>query len=147
MDVDGVLTDGGFWWGADGGEWKRFSFRDVMGISRASRSGVTFALISGEATPQVQRFAEKMKIENVWQGCRDKGQALTEFAGRLGLPLSTIAFIGDDINDVGAMQLAGFAAAPADAHRSAREAAALVTASKGGEGVVREVLDHLELTS
>src|SRR5207249_67198 len=57
LDVDGVLTDGGFWWGEDGQELKRFHFLDVMGISRASRAGLIFALISGENSSLVDRYA------------------------------------------------------------------------------------------
>ena len=72
LDVDGVLTDGTFWWGPDGQEWKRFSFRDVMGISRARRAGLVSALISGEDTPLVDRFARKMEIDHVFKGCNDK---------------------------------------------------------------------------
>jgi len=64
LDVDGVLTDGGFWWGADGQEWKRFSFRDVMGISVGRRAGLVFALISGEESMLVDRFAQKMALNS-----------------------------------------------------------------------------------
>ena len=70
LDVDGVLTDGTFWWGADG-EMKRFHFLDVMGIARALRGGVVFALISGENSPIVGRFAEKLGIQDVFVGCKD----------------------------------------------------------------------------
>src|ERR1035441_8664802 len=82
LDVDGVLTDGTFWWGPDGQEWKRFSFRDVMGICRARRTGTIFALISGENSPLVDRFAEKVGIESrdIFKGCKDKDKALQKFA-------------------------------------------------------------------
>src|ERR1019366_1156507 len=62
LDVDGVLTDGGFWWGPNGEEWKRFCFADVMGVSLARKSGLIVALISGEDSPLVDRFATKMGI-------------------------------------------------------------------------------------
>jgi 3-deoxy-D-manno-octulosonate 8-phosphate phosphatase (KDO 8-P phosphatase) len=143
LDVDGVLTDGTFWWGPDGQEWKRFSFRDVMGVARARRAGMIFALISGEATPFVDRFAQKMSIEHVYKGCKDKAAALRELARQAGLALSEIAFMGDDINDLEAMELAGASAAPADAHSSARRQAGFVTKLCGGQGAVREFLDHL----
>ena len=55
LDVDGVLTDGTFWWGAGGEEYKRFSFHDVMGISRGLKAGLSFALISGEDSPLVSQ--------------------------------------------------------------------------------------------
>jgi 3-deoxy-D-manno-octulosonate 8-phosphate phosphatase (KDO 8-P phosphatase) len=143
IDVDGVLTDGTFWWGPDGQEWKRFSFRDVMGISRAKRAGLTFALISGEDTPLVDRFAEKLGIDDVFKGCTDKAAALREFARRHDLQLSAIAFMGDDVNDLDAMKLAGLPAAPANADRVVREPAKLVSQYDGGRGAVRELVEHV----
>jgi 3-deoxy-D-manno-octulosonate 8-phosphate phosphatase (KDO 8-P phosphatase) len=143
LDVDGVLTDGSFWWGPDGQEWKRFNFRDVMGISRAQKAGIMFALISGENSPLVDRFATKMNITAIFKGCKDKGLALQEFAARNGLAPADIAFMGDDINDLGAMKVAGLSAAPANAHPSVLEHAAFVAKGCGGQGAVRELVDHL----
>jgi 3-deoxy-D-manno-octulosonate 8-phosphate phosphatase (KDO 8-P phosphatase) len=145
LDVDGVLTDGTFWWGLDGSELKRFSFRDVMGIARAMRSGLVFALISGEQNALVDRYASKMKITDVFQGCKDKETALRSFAESRQLPLENICFMGDDLNDLGAMKIAGFSAAPADAHESAIEAATYVTELPAGRGAVRELLDYLKV--
>ena len=85
LDVDGVLTDGGFWWGPDGQEWKRFSFADVMGVSLARRAGLIVALISGEPSALVDRYAGKMGITDVAKNCKDKASALRDFAGRCGL--------------------------------------------------------------
>ena len=143
FDVDGVFTDGTFWFGPNGEEYKAACFLDVMGVSRARRSGVPMALISGEDTPFVRYLAQKLGITDVWMGCKDKVAALLEFGERHGLATAHLCFVGDDINDVSAMTLAGFAAAPATAHRSAIAAAALVTRSGGGRGAVREVLDYL----
>ena len=75
MDVDGVLTDGSFWWGPGGAEFKQFHFADVMGISLGRKAGLVFALVSGEASPLVDRFAEKMGITDVYKGCKDKAGA------------------------------------------------------------------------
>jgi 3-deoxy-D-manno-octulosonate 8-phosphate phosphatase (KDO 8-P phosphatase) len=143
LDVDGVLTDGSFWWGPDGQEWKRFNFRDVMGISRAQKAGIMFALISGENSPLVDRFATKMNITAVFKGCKDKGLALQEFAARNEFPLAAIAFMGDDVNDLGAMKVAGLSAAPADAHASVLDQVVFVAKARGGNGAVRELVDHL----
>lgn len=143
LDVDGVLTDGFFIWGADGDEFKRFSFRDVMGISLAQKAGVVFALISGEATPLVERYAGKMRIVHVYKGCRDKAAALRAFAEKAGLALDEICFVGDDVNDLSAFAIAGFSAAPADAHPTVRQAAKYVAHACGGHGAVREILDYL----
>jgi len=145
LDIDGVLTDGSFWWDASGAELKRFCFRDIMGIARASREGIVFALISGERNGIVDRLAAKMNITNIWQACTRKDGALREFAEKSGLPLEEIAFMGDDVNDLAALGIAGFSAAPADAHQSVRSVVKLVTRQPGGNGAVREMLDFLNL--
>ena len=143
LDVDGVLTDGTFVWGPNGEEFKSFSFRDVMGVSLAQKSGIVFALISGEGTSFVDRFAQKMGINSVYKGCKDKGEALTSFAESHDLSLDEICFVGDDVNDLSAFALAGLAAAPSDAHPKAKQAAAYVAKAGGGHGAVREILDYL----
>ncbi|MDR3639331.1 MAG: HAD hydrolase family protein [Isosphaeraceae bacterium] len=141
LDVDGVLTDGTFWWGANGEEFKRFSFLDVMGVSLGRKAGLIFALISGEDSPLVDRYAAKMGIADVFKGCKDKGAALREFAVRHGLDLAEIAFMGDDVNDVSALSLAGLSAAPANAHDLVLRVVSLITLRPGGGGAVRELVD------
>jgi len=143
LDVDGVLTDGAFWWDAGSAELKRFCFRDIMGIARASREGIHFGIISGEKNPIIDRYTAKMQIKHVWQGCKEKDRALREFAEKCGLSLDEVAFMGDDVNDLAAIALAGFSAAPADAHESVRSVVKLVTRHAGGNGAVREMIDHL----
>ena len=141
LDVDGVLTDGGIWWGPNGEEWKRFSFADIMGVSLARKAGLIVALISGEDSPLVDRFATKMNLSDVAKGCKDKAAALRAFAERRQLRLEEICFMGDDVNDLAAMEIAGLAAAPADARPAARAKAAVVTSARGGHGAVRELVD------
>ncbi len=143
LDVDGTLTDGGVWWGPGGQEWKRFCFADIMGVARALRAGIVITLISGEDSPLVDRFARKLGIEDITKGCRDKAEALREFAERQGLALSEICFMGDDVNDLPAMDLAGFSAAPADAQPAVRTRAGHVTEARAGNGAVRELIEML----
>ena len=143
LDVDGTLTDGGVWWGPGGQEWKRFCFADIMGVARALRAGIVITLISGEDSPLVDRFARKLGIEDITKGCRDKAGALREFAERQGLALGEICFMGDDVNDLPAMELAGFSAAPADAQPPVRARASHVTAARSGNGAVRELIEML----
>lgn len=143
LDVDGVLTDGGVWWGPGGEEWKRFCFADIMGVSLARKAGLVVALISGEDSSLVDRFAAKMGIADVEKNCKDKEAALRRFSERAGVALSEICFMGDDVNDIRAMRLAGLAAAPANAHPAARECAAFVSAHNGGNGAVRDLVDRL----
>jgi 3-deoxy-D-manno-octulosonate 8-phosphate phosphatase (KDO 8-P phosphatase) len=143
LDVDGVLTDGGVWWGPNGEEWKRFCFADIMGVSLAIKAGLIVALISGEDSPLVDRFAAKMGITDVAKGCKDKATALRAFAERRGLALTDISFMGDDINDLDAMGIAGLAAAPANAVPGVLKQAAFVAAKHGGDGAVRELVDAI----
>ncbi len=143
FDVDGVLTDGGVWWGPGGEEWKRFCFADIMGISLARRAGFELALISGEDSPLVDRFAKKMQIRHVIKGSRDKATALREIAASAGIELVEICYMGDDVNDLAAMQIAGFSAAPANAARDVLAHADFISKSHGGNGAVRELVEEL----
>jgi 3-deoxy-D-manno-octulosonate 8-phosphate phosphatase (KDO 8-P phosphatase) len=143
LDVDGVLTDGGVWWGPNGEEWKRFSFADIMGVSLARKAGLTITLISGEDSPLVDRFAAKMNLADITKGCKDKAGALRAFAERNHFDLREICFMGDDVNDLAAMEIAGLAAAPGDARPAARAKAAIVTTAAGGHGAVRELVDRI----
>ena len=143
IDVDGVLSDGGLWWGPGGEEWKRFSFVDIMGVSLARRAGLILALISGENSPLVDRYAEKMRIKHVVKGCRDKAAALRQFASAAGVSLADVCFMGDDINDLPAMAISGFSAAPANAAPVVLKHAQFVAKAAGGNGAVRELVDAL----
>lgn len=143
LDVDGVLTDGGVWWGPHGEEWKRFSFRDIMGVSLAMKAGLVVGLISGEDSPLVDRFASKLGITDVTKNCKDKAAALRAFAERQQVALADVCFMGDDVNDVDAMRAAGLAAAPVDAVPLARGQAGFVSTQPGGHGAVRELVDAI----
>jgi 3-deoxy-D-manno-octulosonate 8-phosphate phosphatase (KDO 8-P phosphatase) len=147
MDVDGTLTDGGLWWGPGGDEMKRFHYADIMGLSLLRRAGIKLALISGEDSPLVERFAEKLQITDVNRGCRDKAAALCVFAEHHGLQQSEVCFMGDDVNDLPAMEISGLAAAPADARdeviASVRGMNGFVCTRNGGHGAVRELADAL----
>jgi 3-deoxy-D-manno-octulosonate 8-phosphate phosphatase (KDO 8-P phosphatase) len=143
LDVDGVLTDGGFWWGPDGEEWKRFCFADIMGVSLALKAGLLVTIISGEDSPLVDRYAAKFKLADITKGCKDKAQALRSYAARNACDLQHICFMGDDVNDLPAMSIAGLAAAPANAHPQALAQAQFVSTRNGGNGAVRELVDAI----
>jgi 3-deoxy-D-manno-octulosonate 8-phosphate phosphatase (KDO 8-P phosphatase) len=97
-------------------------------------------LISGEDSPLVDRFALKMGITDIEKNCKDKARALRSFADRRGLALGDVTFMGDDVNDLEAMDIAGLAAAPADAMPAALAKAAFVSTKNGGYGAVRELI-------
>jgi len=143
MDVDGVLTDGTVSLDETGHESKRISFTDVMGISMGRRAGLFFALVSGEGGPVLDAIAAKVGVSEVYPGCKDKAAAVRDFATRHELELAEVCFIGDDVNDVSALEICGMAVVPAGAHQAARARASLETARPGGGGAVREVIDGL----
>jgi len=145
LDVDGVLTDGGVWWGPNGEEWKRFCFADIMGLSLARKAGFTLAFISGEDSPLVSRLARKVQVKDtdITLNCKDKAAALTDFAKRHHLSLKEICFMGDDVNDIAALEIAGFSSAPANAQPAVMAKCELITKASGGNGAVRELVNHL----
>lgn len=143
MDIDGVLTDGMVTWTSDGRESKRYSFEDIMGLSRARNAGVLLGVISGEDGALVDRLAEKIEATFVASGCKDKARALKEFSNTSGIPLERIAYIGDDVNDLEALALAGVSVAPATAQPAVRTSVSLVLERRSGNGAVREFIEVL----
>ena len=147
FDVDGVLTDGTLTWSTDSdAEIKSFSFADIMGVSLLRRLGIKLALISGEPSPLVDRYAAKMHLHHVVKGTRDKATALREFTAKFSVPLEHACFFGDDVNDLFAMEIAGLCACPANAAADVREYVAehgFVASQPGGRGAVREFTDAL----
>ncbi len=143
MDVDGVLTDGGVWWGPNGEEWKRFCFADIMGLSLARKAGMKLAFISGEDSPLVDRMAAKFPGTEVFKPCKDKRSALLQYIEKNQLAAENVCFIGDDVNDLGALELAGLPCAPADARPVVLAKCQLISKAKGGNGAVREIIDRI----
>jgi 3-deoxy-D-manno-octulosonate 8-phosphate phosphatase (KDO 8-P phosphatase) len=143
MDVDGVLTDGTFIWSTSGEESKRFSFEDVMGLSRARQAGLELGLISGEDSVLVDRFASKLGIRCVTKGCKDKGAALQDFCRTTGIPLERTAFMGDDVNDLPALAIAGLSVAPANAQPQVKTKVSMVMERGGGQGAVRMLIEMI----
>jgi 3-deoxy-D-manno-octulosonate 8-phosphate phosphatase (KDO 8-P phosphatase) len=143
MDVDGVLTDGTVWLDEAGHESKRISFADIMGVSMGRRAGLLFAFVSGESGPCLDHIAAKFGVSEIYAGCKDKASAVRDFGARHDLDLAEICFIGDDVNDVPAMEICGLAVTPAGAQSAATAKAAMVTSRDGGAGSVREVIDTL----
>ena len=150
LDVDGVLTDGGMYYGPTGDAFKKFNTKDGMGLARLREHNVSLALITGEDTEIVFRRAEKLQIhaDNVFVGVKDKAAVLQEFLSKNNLVPEESAYMGDDVNDLEAMKLVSVAFAPADAVDPVRKAAHIVTERRGGDGAVREVceliLKHLD---
>lgn len=145
LDVDGVLTDGSIWLGQDGYELKRFHVRDGLGIKTWMKLGYHIAVISGRKSAAVQRRMDELGVTMVYLGVKNKEQALSDVMDRTGLSLTQIAHVGDDWPDIPVMRRVGYPIAVADAEGIVRRAAAYVTKRAGGQGAVREAIDHLLL--
>jgi YrbI family 3-deoxy-D-manno-octulosonate 8-phosphate phosphatase len=131
------------YYGESGEELKKFNTRDGMGIKLLQDEGVTIAIITREQTKIVARRAKKLGITEVFQGAKDKVAVLTDLSNKLGIPFEQMAYMGDDVNDVGALEVVGYAAAPADCVDQVRQVVHYVCQKKGGEGAVREVIDMI----
>jgi 3-deoxy-D-manno-octulosonate 8-phosphate phosphatase (KDO 8-P phosphatase) len=143
-DVDGVLTDAGVYYSAEGEALKRFSMRDGMGVELLGRAGIRTALLTREQSPIVAARAKKLQIETLWSAQLDKREALPRLVQELGVPAQAVAYIGDDVNDLGALGWvaeAGLAVCPADAVPKVLAAVHFVTAARGGHGAFRELCD------
>jgi len=142
-DVDGVLTDGGMYYADSGQQMKRFNVWDGMGLALMRQAGLILGIITTEQTRLVAHRAKKLQIPEVHQGVWDKLGVLKELGKRHGISLQEMAFIGDDINDLEALQAVGLSASPADGRPEIRKSVHYVCHAKGGEGAVRELADMI----
>jgi 3-deoxy-D-manno-octulosonate 8-phosphate phosphatase (KDO 8-P phosphatase) len=145
-DNDGVLTDTGVYYGPDGEAVKRYSIRDGMGMERLRVLGVESGIITGEKSLSVKRRAEKLKLKHLYLGVKDKSAALARIRQETGYSNDEIAFIGDDVNDLGIMDIVGehgLMAAPADAMPQVRAIAHYICSWRGGNGAFRDFAEAL----
>lgn len=142
LDVDGVLTDGGLWYGPDG-EAKVFNVRDGHGIVLARLAGMKTAFLTGRRSESMRRRAAELKIDQVRDGVVRKGEALAELLAALGVTAEETCYAGDDLVDLPVLRKVGFPATVADAVPEVRAAVALVTAARGGHGAVRELVEFI----
>ncbi|MBE0642751.1 MAG: HAD-IIIA family hydrolase [Bacteroidetes bacterium] len=145
-DNDGVLTDTGVYYGPEGEAVKRYSIRDGMGMERLRVLGVETGIITGEKSLNLKRRAEKLKLKHLYLGVKDKSTALVRIRQETGYSNDEIAYIGDDVNDLGIMDVVGehgLTAVPADAMPQVRAMAHYICAWRGGNGAFRDFAEAL----
>lgn len=142
FDFDGVLTDNRVYVFQDGREAVACNRGDGMGLAMLRERGLPMAVLSTEVNPVVDARCRKLKLE-CQHGLGDKRSALVALAKEKNVDLKHVVYVGNDVNDLGCMEAAGFAVVVADAHPSAREKADFVLSQPGGAGAVRELCDLL----
>lgn len=141
-DFDGVMTNNCVLILQDGTEGVLVNRADGMGVNMIRDMGINQLILSTETNPVVSVRAKKLKLE-VIQGSANKQLALTEYCANHHIDLSRVLYVGNDINDLGAMQLVGYTVAPKDAHPQIIALATIITKTIGGDGVIRELAEQI----
>jgi len=146
LDVDGVLTDGKMIY-SDSGESKVFYVRDGKGINLAQVAGLRIAIMTSENSLIIKRRAEKLKIEDAYLGIMNKLRSIKEFCSKYKLNLEEVAFVGDDINDIPALEVVGLPIAVNDAveevKNEVKKRGGIISKNNGGNGAVREIIEKI----
>lgn len=142
-DCDGCLTDGGMYYSEHGDELKKFNTRDGMGFALLRQKGIITGIVTSENVDLNRRRAEKLKLDILESGCKDKVAAIKKLCSERGIALENVTYVGDDINDIEVIKLVGYGCCPADAMPQVKEVAKYITKAKGGEGVIREVVEKI----
>lgn len=141
FDVDGVLTDGKIIYDDTGKESKHFNVKDGQIISYLKKAGIIVGAISGRDSQSVARRAADLKLDFCHQGILDKEATFRKLVEYHKLKRKQVAYLGDDINDLSTFAVCGLSVCPADAPFYIQGQVDLVTRTRGGEGVLREVAD------
>lgn len=142
-DIDGVWTDGGMYYDQEGMELKKFHTYDSAGVLFAHHLGIPVGILTGENTNIVKRRADKLKVDFLYLGCEDKVSIAQGLCDQLGITLSDVAYIGDDLNDIKLLKLVGWAGVPSSAPEYVKSLANVSLSQKGGDGVFREFVEYI----
>lgn len=143
IDVDGTMTDAGIYYDEHGNELKKFCTKDAAGFFAAHRTGIKIMVLTGRGCAATARRMEEMKVKYLCQNVRDKAKYLKNFMEKNGIKKEELGYIGDDLNDLPPMRLAGFVGCPSDSCREILAIADYISPIKGGYGAVRDVIEHL----
>ena len=143
LDVDGVLTDGRLYFSNTGEELKTFHSLDGHGIKMLKNANVEVGIITGRISKIVEYRAENLGIDLLFQGREDKLKATMEVILHKSLTLEQVAYVGDDLPDLPAIQQVGIGFSVPNGHEEVQKAAAAITENIGGNGAVREITDFI----
>lgn len=143
LDVDGVLTKGDITYTSSGEEIKTFHAKDGLGLALAHRMGLQTAIITGRISPIIERRAKELQISHVQMGSHNKSAGLEELLKVLKIEAHEVAYIGDDLNDLGIMSKVGLAITPQDGVAEVKQVAHYICRANGGQGSVREAIEYI----
>ena len=143
LDVDGTMTDSRITYSQEGDEIKSFNVKDGLAIASWRKLGRQVAIITGRSSSIVERRAKELHIEHFYQGIHNKDEVLETLLEKLNLSMDNVAAIGDDLNDLKMLKAAKISFVPRDASRYVEEVATVLLSKKGGDGAVREMIEHL----
>ncbi len=143
FDVDGVLTDGRLFYGPKGEELKVFHVLDGHGLKELMRNNIQVAIISGRNCEALRTRLSDLGITHTYLGTSDKIPALDDLLRKTGLDKNDIAYMGDDVPDLGPMREVAISFAPANAIPEVQDQADWISSKTGGFGAVREVCDFI----
>lgn len=143
LDLDGVLTDGGLYYTDGGDVMRKYDVKDGMGIEMIMAAGLPVSVITSSETLAIATRLRKLRVPHVYMGIREKLPVLQEICASLGLRMSQVMHVADDLNDLPVLRAVGFPVAVADAVSAVKDAAVYVTSKPGGRGAVREICDML----
>lgn len=144
MDVDGTLTDGKIYMGNSGEVCKAFSIKDGCGIHDiAIPNGLIPVVITGRSSNIVSNRCKEVGITDIYQGISNKIEKLISITD----DLSSVAYIGDDINDLSCMEAikkaGGLVGCPKDAVKRVQKFADYIAEHNGGDGAVRDFIEWI----
>jgi len=143
-DNDGVLTDGGVYYSSKGEKISKYSRIDGKGFELLRNDGIKTGIITSENSEIVKRRAEKLGLEIVRIGVKDKLEEIKKICTDMNINISNVAYIGDDVNDLAVLERVGIAACPSNANEKIKNIPKILRLSKhGGDGVFREFSDYL----
>lgn len=143
IDVDGTLTDAGIYYDEHGNEQKKFCTKDAAGFFAAKAAGIKTIILTGRECAATTRRMQELKADYIYQNVKDKVSFLRIFMTEHHIVKEQLAYIGDDLNDLAPMQLAGYVACPADSCSEIIQIADYVSPVNGGHGVVRDVIEQM----
>ena len=143
LDVDGTLTDGKIYVDDKDTSFKAFNVKDGFALVNWLKLGGEVAILTGKKSNIVERRAKELGIKYIIQGSKNKKQDLKNLLKELNITFENVAYMGDDLNDLGVMKSVGFSACPKDSVQEVLEITNFISSKNGGDGAVREFLEHI----